>query len=47
MALSWFQETYIKAYQFAAQAHQGQLMTGINFNCLIYKRYLVHHHKSI
>jgi (p)ppGpp synthase/HD superfamily hydrolase len=28
MELSWSQETYIKAYQFAAHAHDGQSVTG-------------------
>lgn len=36
MALNWLQESYLRAYRFAAAAHQGQRVPGTNFPYLMH-----------
>ena len=36
MSNHWSQDTYIKAYRFAAEAHEGQLVPGTNFPYLMH-----------
>jgi (p)ppGpp synthase/HD superfamily hydrolase len=40
MSLSWSQEIYIKAYQFAARAHQGQYGKGTNLPYIMHPTFV-------
>jgi (p)ppGpp synthase/HD superfamily hydrolase len=40
MKLSWSQEVYIKAYQFAAHAHNGQSVTGTNLPYIMHPTFV-------